>query len=748
MLCFILIMSINFEELPKPMFIMAQYHRKPDQHKKNIYKMNDNGDIDEISLDQINMKPEDLVMFFAQTPQNYKVKNIRTQYNITQGTVMEDEKKLYTYKIDSDNKIANIRYYGFGGADNWVFLDQKLFKTIMYDIYIYVSGTSIEEQVKHMKDGHTYYHLHHPYRVICKFLSNKSTTNVNILLHSQNLKVPKPASPHLTEDFFKKYNGYLKIVFTSNELYKITYKQMDNKIRRIHSFVFLFSNFRDIINDANCVELDASFYVFRPYVYAIFEIIIKNESYPIGLSIGPSECSVLYENLYNLVREIDENIYNILIRVPILSDEGSGLISFGKKFNLRHFFCFRHILNKIGLNSPLCGIVKSLLFSRNYEEFLYIFKIQYDVIISLLKKGGEKKIKQFCNLFNVTFECEKLSIPKEDDLQQCLWRRIEWGVPSCSNHSEATHSRLNIYCEKLRNFPTILEKVLDFMLNKQAECKNRRNLREYIAHFKHSDGPCHCLKDDFKNKLFGEILPCCHNYENFSFEPLKYYPLLETHMIYYCENQTSWDFKEIKKLPNYEISGSESLILTIYGKPNMEKLKFVTDSINIDDINKKTIYKYIRDVFISFSALHFGFYDYGKETLAYFNKYVRNLVYDEKHDILIKYPISQRTKNIELLIELINNVDITQSIELNLAAGNDETNDYETEVVETEVVEREVVETKDDETERSNSSNADDALMLKQKILESVDEMKNYSPKTFLENFFKKTNKWKKEYNK
>lgn len=172
----------------------------------------------------------------------------------------------------------------------------------MYDIYIYVSGTSIKEQVKHMKDGHTYYHLHHPYRVICKFLSNKSTTNVNILLHSQNLKVPKPASPHLTEDFFKKYNGYLKIVFTSNELYKITYKQMDNKIRRIHSFVFLFSNFRDIINDANCVELDASFYVFRPYVYAIFEIIIKNESYPIGLSIGPSECSVLYENLYNLVR--------------------------------------------------------------------------------------------------------------------------------------------------------------------------------------------------------------------------------------------------------------------------------------------------------------------------------------------------------------------------------------------------------------------------------------------------------------
>jgi hypothetical protein len=88
-----------------------------------------------------------------------------------------------------------------------------------------------------------------------------------------------------------------------------------------------------IIKRCQYIELDESFRAAYPYVYAGPQAIIENESIPLGFVIGPSERAELFLEFYNTIKN-SSPIYDELLKVPVVTDEGSGLSLFCKTLKL------------------------------------------------------------------------------------------------------------------------------------------------------------------------------------------------------------------------------------------------------------------------------------------------------------------------------------------------------------------------------------------------------------------------------
>jgi hypothetical protein len=111
------------------------------------------------------------------------------------------------------------------------------------------------------------------------------------------------------------------------------------------------------------MEMDASFEPSRPFVYSIPLGILTTHKIPLGLVVGPTETKDLYsmfdESLLFLNTERE-----MLKQIPILSDEGTGIISYGKIYHPNHFFCIFHLIRKFGTNSIISFLVSRVLFIK------------------------------------------------------------------------------------------------------------------------------------------------------------------------------------------------------------------------------------------------------------------------------------------------------------------------------------------------------------------------------------------------
>jgi hypothetical protein len=123
-----------------------------------------------------------------------------------------------------------------------------------------------------------------------------------------------------------------------------------------------------IINRCQYIELDASFKAAYPYAYAVPQAIIDNESIPLGFVIGPSERAELFLEFYNTIKN-SSPIYQELLRVPVVTDEGSGLNLFCKTLKLRQFLYFKHLLRKFGNLTPLYHLVRRVLYCTTRVQF-------------------------------------------------------------------------------------------------------------------------------------------------------------------------------------------------------------------------------------------------------------------------------------------------------------------------------------------------------------------------------------------
>jgi hypothetical protein len=114
---------------------------------------------------------------------------------------------------------------------------------------------------------------------------------------------------------------------------------------------------------ADFYELDASFTALNPYVDSIPLAVINNVGIPLGLILGPSESTEMFttfaEDLIQHGLE-QERLHSL----PVLSDEGSALISYRRQYHAAHYFYFRHGLEALVSQTFVVMLARRLLFAR------------------------------------------------------------------------------------------------------------------------------------------------------------------------------------------------------------------------------------------------------------------------------------------------------------------------------------------------------------------------------------------------
>ena len=201
-------------------------------------------------------------------------------------------------------------------------------------------------------------------------------------------------------------------------------------------------------------QIDASFMALKPYVYCVPMLIIQNAPIPLGLVLDPSESHYLFLKFFDYI----EKYIDCINSFPVLSDQGTAIISYCKSKNINQYFCYRHLIEKLGSGSLIGIFAKNLLFSPTIE--IYEIKlIQYISDINLFIEKGiitEKQIKKFVQIFELEFSNGIITQSNTTDFQNALWNRSLLGISTCSNHIERLHRTLN---EKTSGKRSIIERL-------------------------------------------------------------------------------------------------------------------------------------------------------------------------------------------------------------------------------------------------------------------------------------------------
>ena len=711
-------------------FIFYQRASKSQNYKRYITRAPENMDFSNYEFsDMPSLTMEDCANFLAYLPPNYTCGRIQSTSQKETRPILDGETKIYQYDIRKSSSCVYLRYYLVGESFMWNKHGTYTRNSIKYDVFTFNPAFTNNQIIAKIAKGADAYEASHPYRVFSKKMQKHPLATPLFKSSAQNLKVKSTKSEFISKDMFEKFHGYYYINTIDDSSYPMMI--LDNEeIKNVHSLVYVVSAYDEIIKDSNCIELDCSFYLMRPYVYCIPNIIINNESVPIGLVIGPTEKSEIYDAFYQYIKNLNADCYIKLVSKPVLSDQGSALISFVKKHNLIHFLCIRHIINKMGSSSILSSIAGSLLFSQNPEEFMFTWSTSKHQIIKELQNSEPKRIRQFTSLFCAEFnkDTSELSDPDVDNLTQNLWIRAQYGVPTCSNHSESTHALLNKQSKGMKNFPKRINVALIHIEQRLVNFRKRRNLVEKIRSIKKIkkyEIECHCVQNPYLNALYGVIMPCCHNVKQFvvhEFDAIDISKTFQFTCAHY--NDTDWVFPQKKKFPNIEYCGDEALLSTIYGKPDMSNLKQVVQQLATSEkMPYSDTKKFVSKVFITFSAKYFGFYNYEAETISIFQIFIRNMLYTTSEDINVNYEMKERKKNIALLKKLVSEADCTSFKEYN----ESEKTSQRPERKRKERLKR--IEKKE---AKINNDKEERAQLFMNKIVQMVNELSNKTPMEFV----------------
>ena len=181
---------------------------------------------------------------------------------------MENGVKLYQYHISKNTSCAYIRYFLLGESAIWKKYGSYMHNRVKYDIFIFTPEVTEAEVTDLIKKGADAFSNAHPYRVFSKRVQKHPLSTPVLKASIEILKVKTSKNKHITKEVFQKYNGYYEIKTTDSSSYPMTIME-NNEIKYIHSILFVVSEFNEIIQRSNCIELDCSFYLMRPYVYCM-----------------------------------------------------------------------------------------------------------------------------------------------------------------------------------------------------------------------------------------------------------------------------------------------------------------------------------------------------------------------------------------------------------------------------------------------------------------------------------------------
>ena len=137
----------------------------------------------------------------------------------------------------------------------------------------------------------------HPYIKIGKFFykqnnyiqNNFLSLFINPLITKYLLRHEKELQKDFIHYIQNNFEGSIIIYSTQTKCEKFQYL-FDEK--RLYGLTYIFPWSISLLNiDFDCFMTDATFKSMKPYILSILNIIISNESFPIGLSISPSETS-------------------------------------------------------------------------------------------------------------------------------------------------------------------------------------------------------------------------------------------------------------------------------------------------------------------------------------------------------------------------------------------------------------------------------------------------------------------------
>ena len=596
-----------------------------------------------------------------------------------------DDGPTYNYSINTLEQNCSINLVEkISTSKNWKFekkiaiIDEVNQTEERYAIYLFTPCISYQEEQKRIftQTMYKHYHHNHPFIKLAKIIKKKTDdiffSNMLFKLAyspSAIYKASRSLIADLSDEFWNKQKGFIELHLTDNPLYPMEIPSTD-KLKYIHSLCFLVNEFQDIINRMDVLELDSSFYVLEPYVYCVPEAIVANESIPLGVTVGPSENYQIYSQFLLFVKSIDNNAYEILKQHPVLSDEGSAVKKFCKINNILQFFCYRHLINKFGANSPLAGLVTNLLFTQTKEEFIETFYNSKTLILQELNKTTQQHIKQFEDLF----QCKTIVNNKEiTDIteplfeEQSMWKRALFHCPTCTNHSESSHSHLNQCAINCRLYNKRLNIIFDYIQNRLHKFKKRNNLKNEIRFLlmqAYNEKPreiCKC-QNPFKSALYHIDFPCIHNVSKFSFEDFP--PLIQP--VFDCKKVTmkevsgdekKWIFPSSKNLPYFTLTEDAILLLNVLGHPDNKDLKPLVKMLPHYDLSRHEQKNYISLLYVNFMASRLGTYDYSKPIIDEFRDFSFNFVYNGlKLDTYNKnnaYDSKIRNDNIKTLKETI-----------------------------------------------------------------------------------------------
>lgn len=334
--------------------------------------------------------------------------------------------------------------------------------------------------------------------------------------YSNELKISKCSD---LNEIISSKNGYFYIYSLDSKInqYLLTFNN-----KSVQCLVWIPSYINDFIGMGSYIQIDASFYALSPYVYSIPLLIYNNASIPLGIIMGPSENEKLYEIFYQCV----ENIIGPKINnIPILSDEGTAIASFALKRHIDQYYCYRHMIEKIGSNTYIAQIVKRLLFIPKIENY-EIELVQAIKEVNNLIKNNEISVKttnQFIKIFGLNINNNTIKSYSSNH-SNGLWNRQLIGISTCSNHIESLHRALNTLVANTKNinkktnlvFAKIIEMIDNFERNSRKQAvkllKHLSSKAEEMEIPQFAQCNCNCGWDEVYSNRFGiNNFPCIHS---------------------------------------------------------------------------------------------------------------------------------------------------------------------------------------------------------------------------------------------
>ena len=201
--------------------------------------------------------------------------------------------------------------------------------------------------------------------------------------------------------------------------------------------------------------------------------------------MGIRENSQLYQTVFHFLKQ-SGCIFNE--NTIILSDNHSCIKQFCNENNFYQCLCYRHFIECFGSRSFIGTIISNLLFTKSLEDYenelvLSLSSLNYYLTVQTIDQAHLTRFGQYTGFYfpkNNTGQYDLVQGENPLFSKLCLWNRAD--VPTCTNHIESIHSKINSKIKGKHDFLSGLIHITEYIIKKyqNSRIKNGRNFRNEL----------------------------------------------------------------------------------------------------------------------------------------------------------------------------------------------------------------------------------------------------------------------------